>query len=158
MNNLVQCLHPTVQQALQKHGIAFTAIECDPEYADTALFCEHYNYSVGAIGQCHHHGLAHRACKVCLLYCAGHYQARRQQGCVQADAGKKGVFCQCRADHAIDRYANRRGNAFWFCQSCQFISMRQSWPVRRSLPVRQPAIQSTSGTGGVIKTARRCSC
>ena len=47
MNNLVQCLHPTVQQALQKHGIAFTAIECDPEYADTALFCEHYNYSVG---------------------------------------------------------------------------------------------------------------
>jgi len=47
MNNLVQCLHPTVQQALQKHGIVFTSIECDPEYADTALFCEHYNYSVG---------------------------------------------------------------------------------------------------------------
>jgi len=47
MNNLVQLLHPTVQQGLQKYGIDYTVLECDPEFADTAVFCQKYNYSVG---------------------------------------------------------------------------------------------------------------
>lgn len=34
-----------VAEFLERHGIEYTAIECDPEYADTQAFCEHYGYS-----------------------------------------------------------------------------------------------------------------
>lgn len=38
-------LHETVRQAITKYGIAAKALECDPELADTAAFCEHYGYN-----------------------------------------------------------------------------------------------------------------
>ena len=40
-------LHPKVAAALARHGVECRAIECDPQYADTASFCEHYNYPPG---------------------------------------------------------------------------------------------------------------
>jgi hypothetical protein len=38
-------LDPRVQEALKQYGIEAKTIECDPELADTAAFCEHYGYS-----------------------------------------------------------------------------------------------------------------
>lgn len=40
-------LHPAVQAALEKHGLAFKVMECDPQMADTAAFCEHYKIEPG---------------------------------------------------------------------------------------------------------------
>ncbi len=41
----ITILHPSVQDALKQHGINCEAMECDPELADTAVFCEHYKVS-----------------------------------------------------------------------------------------------------------------
>jgi prolyl-tRNA editing enzyme YbaK/EbsC (Cys-tRNA(Pro) deacylase) len=37
-------LHPKVASALEQHGMQHRAIECDPQYADTAAYCEHYHF------------------------------------------------------------------------------------------------------------------
>jgi prolyl-tRNA editing enzyme YbaK/EbsC (Cys-tRNA(Pro) deacylase) len=42
MNQLLTELHPAVAQALQQHALVYKIIECDPAFADTAAFCEHY--------------------------------------------------------------------------------------------------------------------
>ena len=34
-----------VAKFLAEHGMAFSAIECDPDFADTHKFCERYGYS-----------------------------------------------------------------------------------------------------------------
>jgi prolyl-tRNA editing enzyme YbaK/EbsC (Cys-tRNA(Pro) deacylase) len=39
-------LDPKVQQALEQSGIIYKVLECDPELADTAAFCAHYNLPV----------------------------------------------------------------------------------------------------------------
>lgn len=39
-------LHPIVEKALAEHEIAYTVIECAPELADTAAFCEHYHVAL----------------------------------------------------------------------------------------------------------------
>jgi len=36
-------LLPLVEEALAKYDIAYKVLECLPEFADTAAFCEHYN-------------------------------------------------------------------------------------------------------------------
>ena len=36
----------TTQAALDAHGLHYKAIDCDPSLADTAAFCEHYNFSL----------------------------------------------------------------------------------------------------------------
>jgi len=38
-------LDPSVQTALEKYGIEHEVLQCDPEMADTAAFCEHYGFS-----------------------------------------------------------------------------------------------------------------
>jgi len=38
-------LDPSVLYALRQHGITYEVLECDPELADTAAFCEHYGFS-----------------------------------------------------------------------------------------------------------------
>lgn len=38
-------LHPAVQKALADLDLHFQALECDPAMADTAQFCQHYNFS-----------------------------------------------------------------------------------------------------------------
>lgn len=35
-------LHPQVATHLEQLGVAFEVMECDPEFADTAAFCERY--------------------------------------------------------------------------------------------------------------------
>jgi prolyl-tRNA editing enzyme YbaK/EbsC (Cys-tRNA(Pro) deacylase) len=37
-------LDPRVADTLQKYGLDFTAMDCDPSLADTAAFCEHYGF------------------------------------------------------------------------------------------------------------------
>lgn len=39
-------IDPHVQDALQKYGINYEELECDPNLADTAAFCEHYGFSL----------------------------------------------------------------------------------------------------------------
>jgi len=39
-------LLPVVGEALAQHKIDYKALECTPELADTAAFCEHYNVSL----------------------------------------------------------------------------------------------------------------
>ena len=39
-------LLPIVEQSLKSQGIAYQAVACDPELADTAAFCERYGYSL----------------------------------------------------------------------------------------------------------------
>jgi len=41
---MTSILLPLVQDSLDANGIAHKAIECDPELADTAAFCEHYDF------------------------------------------------------------------------------------------------------------------
>jgi prolyl-tRNA editing enzyme YbaK/EbsC (Cys-tRNA(Pro) deacylase) len=38
-------LQPIVQQTLEENNITYAVLDCDPELADTAAFCEHYGYS-----------------------------------------------------------------------------------------------------------------
>lgn len=45
MTNLVTQLHPAVAKALQLHGLSYEVMECDPNFADTAAFCDHYKIS-----------------------------------------------------------------------------------------------------------------
>ena len=40
-------LHPKVVAALARYDVQHRAIECDPQYADTASFCEHYGFPPG---------------------------------------------------------------------------------------------------------------
>lgn len=40
-------LHPKVAAALARYGMNHRAIGCDPHYADTAAFCEHYGFPPG---------------------------------------------------------------------------------------------------------------
>ena len=40
MNNTI--LHPIVEETLARYGITHQVLECLPELADTAVFCEHY--------------------------------------------------------------------------------------------------------------------
>ncbi len=35
-------LHPIVEEALARYGMISKTLECSPEFADTAAFCEHY--------------------------------------------------------------------------------------------------------------------
>lgn len=37
-------LHPSVSAALARYGMRHRAVECDPQYADTAAYCEHYHF------------------------------------------------------------------------------------------------------------------
>ncbi len=39
-------LEENIRSALEASGAAFEIIQCDPELADTAVFCEHYGYSL----------------------------------------------------------------------------------------------------------------
>jgi prolyl-tRNA editing enzyme YbaK/EbsC (Cys-tRNA(Pro) deacylase) len=39
-------LDPLVSAALHAHDVAFEALPCDPELADTAAFCAHYGFSM----------------------------------------------------------------------------------------------------------------
>lgn len=39
-------LLPKVQATLTKYGVDYKVLECDPELADTAAFCEHYGFSI----------------------------------------------------------------------------------------------------------------
>jgi prolyl-tRNA editing enzyme YbaK/EbsC (Cys-tRNA(Pro) deacylase) len=38
----IELLHPRVAAAIKEHGIQAEVIECDPDLADTAAFCQHY--------------------------------------------------------------------------------------------------------------------
>lgn len=42
MNDLLNELHPCVAAALLQHKIEYEVMQCDPDMADTAAFCEHY--------------------------------------------------------------------------------------------------------------------
>ncbi|MDZ4836023.1 MAG: hypothetical protein SGJ27_19775 [Candidatus Melainabacteria bacterium] len=42
--------HPSVKAGLEKCGIEYRVFDCDPELADTAIFCEHYGYSADTTG------------------------------------------------------------------------------------------------------------
>ncbi len=38
-------LHPNVVEALKKLEIEYKVLECDPDFADTAVFCQKYGYT-----------------------------------------------------------------------------------------------------------------
>ena len=38
-------LDPQVLETLHRYGLQYEVLECDPELADTAAFCEHYGFS-----------------------------------------------------------------------------------------------------------------
>ena len=40
-------LHPKVAAALARFGVCSRVMECDPQYSDTAAFCERYSFPVG---------------------------------------------------------------------------------------------------------------
>jgi prolyl-tRNA editing enzyme YbaK/EbsC (Cys-tRNA(Pro) deacylase) len=47
MTNTAATLHPTVEEFLHKFGLVYKIFECDPDFADTAQFCEKYGYAEG---------------------------------------------------------------------------------------------------------------
>lgn len=42
--------HPRVKECLDKCGIVYRVFECDPDLADTAVFCEHYKFAPDVTG------------------------------------------------------------------------------------------------------------
>jgi len=44
MSQQTKELEPTVAECLEKYGIQHEVLHCEPELADTAVFCEKYNY------------------------------------------------------------------------------------------------------------------
>ncbi len=44
MTELVKGLHPLVDAALKDRGIVYEVFDCDPDFADTALFCQQYGF------------------------------------------------------------------------------------------------------------------
>ena len=40
-------LHDLVADALAQHQLQYSVFECDPSFADTALFCEKYGFQLG---------------------------------------------------------------------------------------------------------------
>ncbi len=47
MTNTASALHPTVQEYLDKLGLIYKIFPCDPDFADTAQFCEKYGFAEG---------------------------------------------------------------------------------------------------------------
>jgi prolyl-tRNA editing enzyme YbaK/EbsC (Cys-tRNA(Pro) deacylase) len=47
MTNISTSLHPSVQEFLQNHNIVYRIFDCDPDFADTAPFCEKYGFAEG---------------------------------------------------------------------------------------------------------------
>ncbi|HEY9713070.1 MAG TPA: YbaK/EbsC family protein [Chroococcales cyanobacterium] len=47
MPEMTTILHRSVQDGLDRYGLKYQIFECDPDYADTALFCERYGFSQG---------------------------------------------------------------------------------------------------------------
>lgn len=45
MENLKSEIHPAVRTAAERFGLAFEVMDCDPNLADTAAFCEHYKFA-----------------------------------------------------------------------------------------------------------------
>jgi prolyl-tRNA editing enzyme YbaK/EbsC (Cys-tRNA(Pro) deacylase) len=39
-------LHPKILESLKKNKITFRVFECDPDFADTYVFCEEYGFSL----------------------------------------------------------------------------------------------------------------
>jgi prolyl-tRNA editing enzyme YbaK/EbsC (Cys-tRNA(Pro) deacylase) len=46
MNDTATNLHPSVLTGLERCGIEYRVFDCDPDFADTAVFCEKYGYKV----------------------------------------------------------------------------------------------------------------
>ena len=42
MSATIELLHPRVAEAIRLSGIQVEVMECDPDLADTAAFCQHY--------------------------------------------------------------------------------------------------------------------
>ncbi len=47
MTNTASLLHPTVEEFLQKYALVYKIFSCDPDFADTAPFCEKYGFAEG---------------------------------------------------------------------------------------------------------------
>jgi prolyl-tRNA editing enzyme YbaK/EbsC (Cys-tRNA(Pro) deacylase) len=47
MTNISTSLHPSVQEFLHNHDIVYRVFDCDPDFADTAPFCEKYGFAEG---------------------------------------------------------------------------------------------------------------
>ena len=41
----IELLHPRVAEAIRQHGLKVEVLECDPNLADTAAFCQHYKFT-----------------------------------------------------------------------------------------------------------------
>lgn len=39
-------LHPAVRDAVERHALVVETLECQPDLADTAAFCEHYGFAL----------------------------------------------------------------------------------------------------------------
>jgi len=39
-------LHPAVRDAVRRHALEVRTLECEPDLADTATFCDHYGFAV----------------------------------------------------------------------------------------------------------------
>lgn len=46
MTNQITELDNSVAECLQKYGIEHEVLHCEPDLADTAVFCEHYGYQL----------------------------------------------------------------------------------------------------------------
>lgn len=46
MNDTAAKIPATVRMALDASGVDYEIMDCDPELADTAVFCEHYGYAM----------------------------------------------------------------------------------------------------------------
>lgn len=42
----IELLHPKVAEAIRLYDLGVTVLACDPNLADTAMFCEHYKFAL----------------------------------------------------------------------------------------------------------------
>jgi prolyl-tRNA editing enzyme YbaK/EbsC (Cys-tRNA(Pro) deacylase) len=46
MSLKIELLHPRVVEAIRQYGVQVEVMECDPNLADTAAFCQHYKFDL----------------------------------------------------------------------------------------------------------------
>lgn len=61
-------LEPEIASRINALGVEYEVLECDPDYADTVAFCEHYGYSLADSANC--------------IVCASSPQPRKYAVCV----------------------------------------------------------------------------
>ena len=149
-NNSPDDAAATVLAALKDLGIEHQVMDCDPELADTAVFCEHYGIPpevsanvIIAVGKSDPRQYA-----ACVLLATTRLDVNK---CVRKKMGvKKCSFASGRGDQDAHRHGDRRRYGAWPARIAAALGRQQSHAARLHHPGwGQPIHQDQDLTGGL---------